>query len=244
MTVSDHWTWILVCPILAYFIGAIPFSFLMAKWRSGIDIRQSGNKNVGGLNVMMRSGYIWGFLSGMLDFLKGLICLLIVLYVPFDDTALAGAGKYYEITQHQLIYMLVAIAVILGHNFPVYLKFHGGRGVAAISGFLLLTNPLLFTAFILVTGLVTVFTGYIRPAQVVAMFVGVPIAFFLNFFPPWIVNQGLSSTFFLGMFTLGISLAILPKYIKPIIDAFKGTEYQMGRKGVDFKEEESADTNN
>jgi glycerol-3-phosphate acyltransferase PlsY len=242
MALIDHWVWILVCPVLAYFIGAIPFSYLIGKWTSGEDIRKSGTKNVGGLNVMVKSGYKWGILAGALDFYKALVCLFVVLFVPFNNNPLVGSGSRI-LTQHQLIYIFVAMAVILGHNYPVYLKFQGGRGIAAISGFLVLTNPILLLVFVFSMGIAVIITRYMRPSQFIAMFVGVPVAFFLNFFPPWIVNNGLDSTLFLGLFALGISLAILPKYIGPVIGMFKGTEYKIGKEGVEFQEKEETNEN-
>ena len=68
LAVIDHWVWAIVCPVLAYFIGSIPFSFIVNKWRTGEDLREIGNRNVGGLNVMIKTGFNWGILAGGLDF--------------------------------------------------------------------------------------------------------------------------------------------------------------------------------
>lgn len=231
LAVIDHWVWIIVFPVISYFIGSIPFSYIVAKWRTGDDIREFGTKNVGGLNVMIKTGFNWGILAGGLDFLKGLFCVITVLLIPFNDTPLGGAGKFWEISIHNLIYILVAMAVLLGHNYPIYLRFQGGRGIAAVVSFLIIANPLLLLVFIFSMVIFVVITRYVRPSQFLALFIGIPVAFFLNFFPPWIILVGMDSTFVLGLFTIAIALAILPKYFRSFVDMFKGKEYQVGKTG-------------
>jgi glycerol-3-phosphate acyltransferase PlsY len=238
MTVIDHWVWAIICPLLAYFVGSIPFSYIVAKWRSGVDLREIGNKNVGGLNVMIKSGFNWGILAGGMDFLKGLVCIILALVIPFNDTPLGGgAGKYWEISIHELIFIFVAVTVILGHNYPIFLRFQGGRGVASIVSFLVIANPLLLTVFIFSLALFAVITKHIRPSIFLALFIGVPVAFFLNLFPPWIILQGMDSTFVLGLFTMGIALAIFPKSLRSFFDMFKGLEYKVGKTGVILPED-------
>ncbi len=231
MAAIDHWIWIIICPIIAYFIGSIPFSYIIAKWRTGEDLRKTGLGNVGGLNVMVKSGFNWGLLAGGLDFYKGLATIIAVLAIPFDNTPLACAGKYWEITKHNLIYIFVAMAVILGHNYPIFLKFQGGRGIAVTVSFLVLTNPLLLLIFIFSMVVFLALTRYVRPSQFLAIFIGTPIAFFLRFSPPWMVLTHMSNPFITGLFVIGISLAIFPKYLMAFIGMFKGTEYQIGKKG-------------
>ncbi|NHK30675.1 MAG: glycerol-3-phosphate acyltransferase [Asgard group archaeon] len=232
----EYWIWIIVCPLIAYFIGSIPFSYIIAKWRSGEDIRKLGTKNVGGLNVMINVGYNWGIFAGFLDFFKGIACLVSAMVIPFNNTPLGGSGDW-TITQHQLIYIFVAMAVILGHNYPIYLNFQGGRGIAAIVAFLLITNPIILLIFIISMAIFMFITKTVRPSQFLAIFVGVPVAFFLNFYPPWIVLNNLDGRLSLGLFILGISLAIFPKYIVSFINLFKGKEYSLGRAGVVIPEE-------
>lgn len=233
------WIWAIVCPIIAYFIGSIPFSFLITKWRTGVDLRASGNKNVGGLNAMLQVGFGWGFLAGFLDYSKGLLCIVLALVLPFSDEAIFGEGLYYEMSWHKFIYIFVCMGVILGHNYPIFLNFEGGRGIAAIASFLVVTNPLLLLIFIFAMGIIAYITKYLRPSQFLALFVGIPAAFFLPIYPPWMYIHDLTGSFFLGLFVIGISLVILPKYVKSFIDMFKGKEYKVGRTGgVELAEED------
>lgn len=225
------WIWAIVCPIIAYLIGSIPFSYLINKWRTGVDLRESGNKNVGGLNVMIQSGFNWGILAGGLDFYKGLFCILAALIIPFNNDPLLDAGNFGIISWHMIIYILVAMAVILGHNYPLFLNFQGGRGIAAIVGFLMVTNPVLLMVFIFSMMLFGLLTKSVRPAQFIALFVGIPVAFFLPIFPPWLYLTQMSGNMLLGFFTVGISLVIFPKYLKSFIDLFRGKEYRIGKSG-------------
>ena len=225
------WIWVIICPIIAYLIGSIPFSYIVTKWRSGIDLRTSGNRNVGGLNTMINVGFGWGIFAGFLDYSKGLICILAALLIPFDNEPVIGMGEYYELSWHKIIYILVAMAVILGHNFCPWLGFKGGRGIAAVVSFLVVTNPILLLVFIIATALFIAITRTVRPAQLITFFVGIPVAFFLPIYPPWIHLVGLDGSFFLGLFAVGVSLVIIPKYIMPFINMFRGKEYRVGKTG-------------
>jgi glycerol-3-phosphate acyltransferase PlsY len=110
---------IVVC-LLAYFIGDIPFAFILTKLAKKGDIRFVGEGNVGARNVLHTVGKVYGILVALLDFSKGFVVALLCLYLqlPFYITFLAG------------------FAVLLGHDFPIFLKFKGGKGVATALGFL------------------------------------------------------------------------------------------------------------
>lgn len=242
MTLLEHWVWAIICPIIAYFIGAIPFSYIITKWQTGDDLRNFGNKNVGGLNVMIRTGFNWGILAGFLDFAKGLVCVIVVLAIPFNDSALVGADKFWEISIHNLIYILVAAFVLLGHNYPIYLKFKGGRGIAAATGLLVIANPIILLIFVISMMIIGAITRYVRPSQFLALFVIIPISFFFPIFPPWIVLVGMDSSFILGLLVIGISIAIFPKYLQSFIDMFKGKEWRVGKTGgIILAEEKSSE---
>jgi glycerol-3-phosphate acyltransferase PlsY len=108
-----------VC-LLAYLIGDIPFAFILTKLAKKGDIRFAGEGNVGARNVLHTVGKAYGILVALLDFSKGFIIALLCLFLnaPLYITFLAG------------------FAVLLGHGFPIFLKFKGGKGVATAFGFL------------------------------------------------------------------------------------------------------------
>ena len=103
----------------AYLLGSIPFGFLVAKWR-GVDISQVGSGNIGATNVGRSLGWKMGAFVGVLDFLKGYLPVLL-------------ARSFF--TQNWQI-LLISLIPVIGHIFPVWLNFRGGKGVATIFGIL------------------------------------------------------------------------------------------------------------
>ncbi len=110
--------------LMAYLIGGIPFGFMTARWVKGIDIRTVGSGNIGATNVGRVLGFRFFVLVFLLDMLKG--------FLPTSGfpRALAEAGWH----PPPELGVLVALATILGHNFPIYLGFRGGKGVATSLG--------------------------------------------------------------------------------------------------------------
>ena len=110
--------------VAAYLIGSIPFAYLVAYGVKGIDIRTVGSGNVGATNVGRVLGLRYFFLVFGLDLLKGLLPTL-----GFPYALRAATGRPIPGLE-----VLVALATILGHNFPIYLNFRGGKGVATKIG--------------------------------------------------------------------------------------------------------------
>ncbi|HUW72067.1 MAG TPA: glycerol-3-phosphate 1-O-acyltransferase PlsY [Candidatus Humimicrobiaceae bacterium] len=105
--------------IFGYLLGSIPWGFLISKFK-GVDIKKVGSGNIGGTNVVRGLGLKWGLLVGVLDVLKGVIPIFLATKFLFLDWQIAP----------------VAIASVLGHIFPVWLNFKGGKGVATTVGVL------------------------------------------------------------------------------------------------------------
>ena len=126
MSVSDL---LLIAALLAgaYLVGSIPFSYLVARAR-GVDLRKVGSGNIGGANVWRACGFGPFVVAAALDILKGYLPTLLGLRLfPGSPAAV----------------VLVGVAAILGHTFPIYLRFKGGKAVATSSGVLLAIAPLL-----------------------------------------------------------------------------------------------------
>jgi glycerol-3-phosphate acyltransferase PlsY len=116
--------------ILAYLLGSIPFGYLVVRLRSGGDVRETGSGGTGATNVTRRAGKWAGLSTLLLDALKGAAAVL------FARLLLAGEADA------QWWVAAAAVAVVLGHVFPVWLKFHGGKGVATGLGVFLFLAPL------------------------------------------------------------------------------------------------------
>jgi len=114
--------------VFAYLLGAVPFGFLIGK-AYGIDLRQLGSGNIGATNAARALGKKWGIICFLLDVAKGLGPMLLV--------KLLGLINEQPTTQQLLLWILVGVAAVLGHIFPVYLKFKGGKGVATSLGIVL-----------------------------------------------------------------------------------------------------------
>lgn len=117
--------WYLFALLLGYLIGSLPFGFWLGRWR-GIDVRAYGSGRTGGTNVYRALGMRFGILTGVLDFLKGMVAVLLARALFHDEAAAALAGA----------------AAIAGHNWSLFLNFKGGAGGSTGGGALLALNPL------------------------------------------------------------------------------------------------------
>ncbi len=111
---------ILASILMGYFIGSIPTAYLTVKARSGADLRTQGSSNIGALNVYTVTKSKWtGIFVGILDAMKGILAII--------TAGLLFGSSFW-------ILSITLLAAILGHIFPVWLRFHGGRGLAAAAG--------------------------------------------------------------------------------------------------------------
>jgi len=153
---------ILTVGLYSYLAGSIPFGLILAKIFLKQDIRQSGSGNIGATNVLRTGGKLLGLLTLILDGLKGYIAVLVTM-------------KYY-----QDYIFLSALLVFLGHLFPIWLKFKGGKGVATYLGILFAFNILLPLVFI-VSWLVIVFISkFSSLASLVSTFIVLIVNIFLK----------------------------------------------------------------
>jgi glycerol-3-phosphate acyltransferase PlsY len=150
--------------LIAYLIGSIPFSYLVARFIKGVDLRQIGSGNLGATNVSRGLGIGWGILVLVLDAAKG---FLPVLFFPaFND------GSWSD----DAVRIAVGAGVILGHVFPIYLGFRGGKGVASGLGSCLAMVPKA-TVIVLIVFLITVvLTRFVSLGSIMAA-LSMPFAF-------------------------------------------------------------------
>jgi glycerol-3-phosphate acyltransferase PlsY len=135
----------------AYLIGAIPFCHVISKLVSGKNLTEIGDKNPGGWNLLFNVSKLWGVLGIILDVGKGwAIYFYILNFLNLENLTFLNASH------NQLLAMLSGIAAVAGHNYSPYLKFKGGKGIAAFIGFLISVNPftILFIAVGILSGLI------------------------------------------------------------------------------------------
>ena len=152
----------------AYFIGAIPFGYLVVKWKTGADVRASGSGNIGATNVLRTTGRAAGILTLLLDIGKGTLAVWL-------------AGKLTGGNIHWT--SAAALAVMAGHAFPVFLRFHGGKAVATFIGAYLYLAPVPLLAVIIVWIATVAFTRYVSLGSILAAGT-FPLAVWLFMQPP------------------------------------------------------------
>lgn len=122
-------TYIIVA-VIAYLIGSINFSIILSKKMAGFDIREKGSGNAGTTNMLRAVGKKAAVITLICDILKGVVSILIAVL----------AGKIVKNLDNALLVQLAGIFVIIGHTFPIFFKFKGGKGIATSLGVLLMTN--------------------------------------------------------------------------------------------------------
>ncbi len=203
-----------ILAIIAYFLGAIPFGLVVGKLK-GIDPRTAGSGNIGATNVGRLLGGKYFALVFTLDLLKGLLPMLLAAWLVHD---IPDASKPY------LMWMLVGAGSILGHLYPIYLKFKGGKGVATSAGVLLGLWPFYTIPGALVLGLFIVVFLITRTVSIgsivaAAMF---PVAYVLvGKYKGWPIT-GMQLP--LLIFAIFVSLMIVIKHRSNIKRLLSGTE--------------------
>lgn len=120
----------IIVAIIAYLLGSISFSVIFSKKMAGFDVRQKGSGNAGTTNVLRSVGKKAAVFTLICDVLKGVVAILIACLV----------GKIVKDLNNSLLVQIAGIAVIIGHTFPIFFGFKGGKGIATSLGVLLVTN--------------------------------------------------------------------------------------------------------
>jgi glycerol-3-phosphate acyltransferase PlsY len=145
--------------VASYILGAIPFGYLIYRQKTGRDIRGEGSGNIGATNVARLAGSGAGIVTLLLDVGKGyLAVMLAVWFVPADSD-----WKTYA-----------ALAVLVGHMFPVFLRFHGGKGVAAALGSFAALAPWAVLATLVAFVVVVITRRYVSLGSIVAAVLFLP----------------------------------------------------------------------
>jgi glycerol-3-phosphate acyltransferase PlsY len=188
---------------LAYLLGSVSFAVLLVRLRTGKDIRAEGSGNAGATNVARSHGKGLGLLVALLDVAKGAAAVLLVRTATADPRYAAAAG----------------VAAIVGHVFPVFYGFRGGKGVAtAIGAFLVLAPyPTLVCAAVFL--LVVLTTRYVSLGSVVAMVLLPPVAGALFHEPRPIVAAAAA-----------VAVLIVVKHRENLRRLARGEERKLGKK--------------
>lgn len=209
--------WLTACA-LAYLLGSIPFGYLLVRVFRHQDVRATGSGNIGATNVARSGGKALGLLTLLLDCLKGAAAVLLAFGIarhtltPYIATADTRAAAFD-------LACAAAIFAILGHVFPVWLTFRGGKGVATALGVFLVLSPRSVACALLVFAAVFALTRFVSLASILAA-ATIPLAahLFTPMHSPWPVAA-----------FLGIPLLVIAKHHTNIRRLLSGTESRFGK---------------
>jgi glycerol-3-phosphate acyltransferase PlsY len=205
-------TLIVLILALAYLLGSIPYGYLLVRFFRKEDIRAIGSGNIGATNVARSGAKGLGLLTLLLDVLKGFAAVLVARQFS------PGAG----VSAPSDLMVMAAVASVVGHIFPVWLGFKGGKGVASALGVFLAITPLAAVAALVVFLLIAFTTRYVSLASILG-------AAFIPLFA--MVTSPDRSPVFVGG-TMFIALLVIMKHHANIARLMHGTESRFGSKSA------------
>lgn len=206
--------------LLAYLLGSIPFGYLLVRIFLKQDIRDSGSGNIGATNVARSGSKLLGIATLALDLSKGLLAVLLAFLIAGHATSFGIAPGRFDRQQAFDLATLAAVAAVVGHCFPVWLKFRGGKGVATALGVFIALVPKATFCIVLIFLFVFLFTRYVSLASIMAAIAFPPFGFYFVRHPDLIVLFGF----------LFVPLLICIKHRGNIHRLLAGTESRFGSK--------------
>lgn len=209
--------------VAAYLIGSIPFSYLVVRAVAGADIRQHGSRNVGATNVARSFGKAPGIVALLLDLAKGYAVVVLARWVvemPGWPFAEAGASP---LASRELWIALAGLIGVLGHMYPLWLRFHGGKGVATAAGVFLALDPIVVAAGAIVFLIVIIATRFVSLASIVT---AASIPLFFRFL-------AVNAPFWRIVISVVIALAVITKHHSNIARLAQRKERRLGERTDD-----------
>ncbi|HEX6177036.1 MAG TPA: glycerol-3-phosphate 1-O-acyltransferase PlsY [Thermoanaerobaculia bacterium] len=208
--------------VASYLIGSIPFSYIVVRLVAGADIRQHGSKNVGATNVARSFGKAPGIVALLLDLAKGYGTIVLARWIVAQPQwPFSGAGTS-PLESREMWIALAGLVAVIGHVFPVWLRFHGGKGVATAAGVFLALDPIVFAAGMLVFLIVLIASRFVSLASIVSA-ASMPLFF------RFLVNN---APFWRIVISVAISLIVILKHHSNIARLAQRRERKLGeRKG-------------
>lgn len=204
----------IVIAIIAYLIGSVNFSIIISKKMAGFDVREKGSGNAGTTNVLRSVGKKAALLTLVCDILKGVVAILIAIII----------GAIWNDLDKALLVQIAALLVVIGHTFPIFFQFKGGKGVATSLGVLLMINWKIGLICLVFALVIMALTRMVSVGSLGAAILYPILVLFIN--TNFTISEGTS------YFIFSVLLALLVAYnhrsnIKRILD---GTENKLSFK--------------
>lgn len=208
---------ILVVVLLSYLIGAIPTSLWIGKYLFKIDIRDHGSGNAGATNSFRILGWKVGIVVLLFDFGKGLLCTTVISQLAWS----IGDGPavlYSNWEPDAMILIFAGVAAVVGHMFPIYSKFSGGKGAATACGMLYGIEPFSISISLAIFLIVMFSTRYVSLASIISTFIYPFSQLVLRYGFNWDIDGSIL------LFSSALSLGIIIKHKGNIKRLLEGTE--------------------
>ncbi|MCI8626217.1 MAG: glycerol-3-phosphate 1-O-acyltransferase PlsY [Lachnospiraceae bacterium] len=202
------------CIVIGYLCGCISTGYLVGRLKH-VDIQKEGSGNLGATNALRTTGLSGGLITLAGDILKALLPVLLVKYYFFNDLAGTESGWF----STEFFVLLIGLAIILGHNFPFWMHFKGGKGIASTGGILLAFHLPIAGVLLAIFLIVAAVTRYVSLASLIAV-TGVPIAIGLCYPGKW------------ALVIIGAAYTVLAfvRHRANIVRLLQGNENKLGQK--------------
>jgi glycerol-3-phosphate acyltransferase PlsY len=208
----------LTVAVVSYLLGSIPFGYLLVRIFRGEDIRQTGSGNIGATNVARSGAKGLGIATLALDAVKGALAVWLAVLLAISRYNFCGDGLSADFCVHPLRLMATAsLAAVLGHVFPVWLRFKGGKGVATALGVFCVLFPKAILVALAVFILVVAVTRYVSLGSILAA-IAFPVAAYFMQDADWLSL----------LLASGVSLIIIVKHHQNIGRLMSGREHRFG----------------
>lgn len=208
-------TYIIVA-IIAYLIGSVNFSVIISKKMAGFDVREKGSGNAGTTNMLRTVGKKAAAITLICDILKGVVAVLVALL----------AGVIIKDLDKALLVQLAGVFVIIGHTFPIFFKFKGGKGIATSLGVLLMVNWQIGLICLVFALLLMALTRMVSVGSIAAAVLFPVLVIFIN--QNYIVAE--SSNWSYLIFSIVIALLVIFNHRTNLKRIFTGTENKLSFK--------------
>jgi glycerol-3-phosphate acyltransferase PlsY len=206
-----------IIALIAYLLGSIPFGYLLVRTFRGQDIRLTGSGNIGATNVARSGAKGLGIATLVLDALKGVLAVWLAYQLARSKYNLCGDFREHACVPALRLMCVAALFAVLGHVFPVWLRFKGGKGVATALGVFCILFPKAVLISLAIFILVVAVTRYVSLGSILGAIAFPVAAYFLQ--APDAVSLAITSL---------IALIVVSKHHQNISRLLKGTENRFG----------------